>query len=260
MPCCLGAAGCAGPIRGKSARLLVGRLSPCPGHQGWIWGPSRTRPEAAWGRVNRAAGSPGEAPRARLRPRSAAGQGTEYSWGLIPGPVRQNAAALRGRRLAGDPTRQPMLNVTLGIPRGLWQGLGLAGSLARRPSWGPLGLGLYRLPCFARTDCSLSQACGLRALLCRAPIPERLGCPGAPRPVRTRGHCPSRVAPAERPDPGSQYPFRARRGRRPGPAWLARPHGVQWGPRIRGRKPAPGPEGRPDQAASAHWGPGRAGR
>ena len=149
-----------------------------------------TRPEATWGGVSRAAKDHRGAPRARLQPRAAAGHGPAVSWGLILGLARQLAGAIRGRRHAGDPTCQPMLNVALGITRRLELGPRLAGPLAGRPAWGPLGLGLPRLPCFARPDRSPRQAMGLR---CAGPqsqkgadvlgLPVLFTCMGAPPPV-----------------------------------------------------------------------------
>ena len=120
---------------------------------GWGSG-SRADPAGSnLGGVSRAAGGHWVAPRTRLRPRSAAGHGQAIPWGLILGLARQLGGAIRSRLLACDPASQPTLYMALGIPRKLWQGPGLAGSLAGRPAaGGSLGLKLYRLPCLARTD------------------------------------------------------------------------------------------------------------
>ena len=52
------------------------------------------------------------------------------------------------------------MNVAPGVPRGLKQGPGLAGSPAGQPTLGRLGLGLHRLPSFARIDRGLRLAAG----------------------------------------------------------------------------------------------------
>ena len=163
MPYSLGAPGCSGHSRGEPAWLPAGPLGLCPDLLGWGSGFREYPAGGNLGGVSRAARGHRGAPRARLRPRAAAGHGPAVSWGLILGLARQLGGAIRDRRLAGDSTCQPMLNVALGIPRGLVLGPGLVGSLAGRPAWGSLCLGRHRLPRFACTDRSPRQASGLRA-------------------------------------------------------------------------------------------------
>ena len=133
---------------------------------GGVRDPARTRLEATWGGSVELPGATGRRPEPGCGPVPQPDSGRQFPgdwcWGP-PGEAGVPSGALRGRRPAGDPTRQPTVNVALGIPRGPWQGPGLAGSLAGRPAWGSLGLGLYRPPCFARTSRGPRQALWLRS-------------------------------------------------------------------------------------------------